>query len=85
MKTKRNTTQEAEVTQDRYARVYQTLKDVKMDILGEIRTIPEVKVSYTTDSNGGVHRCISFDEYSRIAEDIHQQLRHKRKVYHENR
>lgn len=70
--------------QDKGIRVYQTLKDVQMDILGEIRTIPEVRVSYTVDGQGRVHRCMSFEEYNRIADDIHRELRAKRKVYHGN-
>ena len=70
--------------QDKGIRVYQTLKDVKMDILGEIRDIAEVRVSYTKDGQGKVNRCISFEEYNRIADEIHRQLRAKRRVYHEN-
>jgi hypothetical protein len=70
--------------QDKSIRVYQTLKDVKMDILGEIRVIPEVRVSYVMDGNGAVSRCISFEEYNRIADDIHRMLRAKRRVYHEH-
>lgn len=70
--------------QDKGVRVQQVLKDVQMDILGEIRTIPEVKVTYTKDGNGNISRCISLEEYNRIADDIHRELRAKRKVYHEN-
>jgi len=70
--------------QDRTVRVYQTLKDVKMEILGEVRVIPEVRVSYVMDDNGKVSRCISFEEYNRIADEIHRMLRAKRRVYHEH-
>jgi hypothetical protein len=70
--------------QDKGIRVYQTLKDVEMDILGEIRVISEVRVSYTVDGNGKVSRCISFEEYNRIADEIHRMLRAKRRVYHEH-
>lgn len=66
--------------QDKGIRVYQTLKDVQMDILGEVRTIAEVRVSYTSDGK----MSISFDEYNRIAWQVHEELRRKRKVYHEN-
>ena len=68
--------------QDNGLRVLQTLKDVQMDILGKIRTIPEVRVSYTKDGNGNVQRCISFEEYNRIADEIHRELRAQRRVYH---
>lgn len=64
-------------------RIYRTLKNVKMDILGEIRTIEEVRVSYIM-SEGGLTRCISFEEYGRIADEIHRQLRNKRRVYKEH-
>ena len=70
--------------QDKGIRVKVTLKDVQMDILGEIRTIPEVNVTYTKDGLGRIDRCMSFDEYNRIADDIHRELRRRRKVYHEN-
>lgn len=70
--------------QDKGIRVEQVLKDVKMDILGKIRTIAEVKVSYTKNGNGTISRCISFEEYNRIADQIHRELRAKRRVYHEN-
>lgn len=69
---------------DNSKRVYQTLKDVKMDILGEIRIISEVRVSYTKNSKGEISRCISFDEMTRISDEIHRELRAKRRVYHEN-
>lgn len=65
-------------------RIYKTLKDVEMDILGDIRKISEVKVSYTRDSQGKVQRCMSFDEYNRISDDIHHELKHKRRVYYEH-
>lgn len=74
----------SDMIQDKSIRVYQTLKNVEMDILGEIRLIPEVRVSYVRDGNGKVSRCISFEEWNRIADDIHRELRAKRKVYHEN-
>lgn len=70
--------------QDKGIRVYQTLQNVQMHILGEVRTISEVKVSYTRDGRGNVSRCISFEEWNRISDEIHRQLRAKRRVYHEN-
>ncbi len=86
MKTKHNEIDQfrSGMIQDRGIRVYQTLKDVKMDILGEIRDIPEVRVSYTKDGQGKISRCISFEEWNRISDEIHRQLRAKRRVYHEN-
>lgn len=87
MKTKHNTIEEfrSDMIQDKGIGVYQTLKNVQMDILGEIRTVAEARVSYTRDGDGKVHRCMSFEEYNRIANVIHQELRARRKVYHENR
>ena len=64
-------------------RINKTLKNVKMDILGALRTIPEVKVSYTQNANGSITRCISLEEYNRIADEIHRMLRAQRKVYSE--
>lgn len=66
--------------QDKGIRVYQVFKNVQMDILGEIRTIAEVRVSFTNDGK----LCLSFDEYNRIMWSIHQELKRKRRVYHEN-
>jgi len=66
--------------QDRGLRVWQTFKDVKMHILGEIREVAEVRLSFTHDGRWS----ISFDEYNRIADVIHHQLRRKRKVYAEH-
>jgi len=71
------------MSQDRSERFYRTLKDVEMHILGEVRVIPEVKVSYTKDANGNYNRCISFQEYNRIADEVHRMLRSRRRVYHE--
>ena len=68
------------MAQDKTLRVFHTLKDVKMNILGDVRTIPEVRVSYDVDG----HMYLSFDEHNRIADDIHQQLRKQRRVYHGN-
>lgn len=73
----------SDMIQDKGIRVYQTLENVKMDILGDIREIPSVKVSYTRNADGTISRCISFQEYNRIADEIHRQLRAKRKVYSE--
>jgi hypothetical protein len=64
-------------------RVRVTHENIEMDILGEIRPIREVRVSYVKNANGTVSRCMSFDEYNRIADDIHRMLRAKRKVYSE--
>ena len=64
-------------------RVTRVLKNVQMDILGAIRTIPEVKVSYTRNADGSYARCISFEEFNKIADDIHRQLRAQRRVYSE--
>lgn len=69
---------------EKRSRVFQTLKDVQMDILGEMRTIPEIRVSYTKDGEGRINRCISFDEWNRISDEIHRELRERRKVYHGN-
>ena len=71
------------MAQDRSSRVYQTLKDVEMFVLGAVRVIPEVKVSYTLNAKGGTDMNISFQEYNRIADDVHRMLRNKRRVYHE--
>lgn len=71
----------SDMIQDRGIRVYQTLKDVEMDILGEVRLIPEVRVSYVKNADGSISRCISFDEYQRISDEIHRKLRAKRRVY----
>ena len=67
--------------QDKGARVFRTLKNVEMDILGEIRLIPEVRVSYVRNADRTISRCISIDEYQRISDEIHQALRKKRRVY----
>jgi len=64
-------------------RITRTLKNAKMDILGSLRTIPEVKVSYTQNVSGSITRCISLEEYNRIADEIHRILRAQRKVYSE--
>ena len=69
--------QRIRMIQEKWSRVYQTFKDVRMDILGEIRHVEEVKLSMTSDGRWS----ISFDEYNRIADIIHHQLRRKRKVY----
>jgi len=69
--------------QDKGIRVQVTHEDVQMDILGDIRTIASVKVSYTKEANGKVTRSMSFQEYNRIADEIHRQLRAKRRVYSE--
>lgn len=73
----------SDMIQDKGIRVYQTLENVEMDILGAIRVIPSIKVSYTRNADGTVSRCISFQEYNRVADEIHRQLRAKRKVYSE--
>lgn len=70
--------------QDKGVRIYQTLKDVEVDILGEARLIPELKVSYTMDGDGKVSRCISFEEWNKISDDINRMLRARRRVYHGN-
>jgi len=77
------TTFRSSMIQDKGIRVYQTLQDVEMDILGDIRTIKEMRVSYVKNANNTVSRCISFQEYNRIADEIHQELRRQRKVYSE--
>jgi hypothetical protein len=64
-------------------RVTVTHNDIEMDILGDIRPIREAKVSYVKNADGTVSRCMSFDEYNKIADDIHRMLRAKRKVYSE--
>jgi hypothetical protein len=64
-------------------RVSVTHNDVEMDILGDIRPIREARVSYVKNADGTVSRCMSFDEYNRIADDIHRMLRARRKVYSE--
>ncbi len=69
--------------QDKGIRVNVTHEDVQMDILGDIRTVPTAKVSYVKEANGKISRCMSFQEYNRIADEIHRQLRAKRKVYSE--
>lgn len=71
----------SEMIQDKGVRIYKTLKNVEMDILGEIRLIPEVRVSYVKNYDGTIDRCISIDEYQRISDDIHQELRKRRRVY----
>ena len=68
------------MTKDKTVRTHQTLKDVKMNILGDVRTIAEVKVSYDVDGR----MYLSFDEHNRIADEIHQALRRQRRVYHGN-
>ena len=68
------------MTKDKTVRTHQTLKDVKMNILGDVRTIAEVKVSYDVDGR----MYLSFDEHNRIADEIHQTLRRQRRVYHGN-
>jgi hypothetical protein len=77
------TTFRSDMIQDRGIRVTQTLHDVEMDILGAVRKIKEVRVSYTKNDDGTVSRCMSFQEYNRIADDIHRELRRQRKVYSE--
>ena len=57
--------------------------DIEMDILGDIRPIREARVSYVKNADGTVSRCMSFDEYNRIGDEIHRMLRAKRKVYSE--
>ena len=64
-------------------RINQTLENVEMDILGDIRPIREARVSYVKNADNTVSRCMSFSEYNRIADDIHRMLRAKRKVYSE--
>jgi len=71
----------SEMIQDKGVRIYKTLKNVEMDILGEIRVIPEVRVSYVKNYDGTIDRCISIDEYQRIFDEIHQELRKRRRVY----
>lgn len=71
------------MSNSRTDRIEKTLKNVQMDILGAIRTIPEVKVSYTKNRDGSYSRCISLGEYNRIADEIHRQLRAQRRVYSE--
>jgi hypothetical protein len=77
------TTFRSDMIQDKGIRAYQTLHDVEMDILGAVRKIKEVRVSYTRNADGTVSRCLSFDEYQRIADEIHRELRRQRKVYSE--
>ena len=57
-------------------RFRQTLTDHKIEILGDIREIPEIHI--TRDAQGRV--CMSFDEYRRIEEYVHWQLKKRRKV-----
>lgn len=64
-------------------RVHVTHENVQMDILGDIRPIQSVKVSYTKSGDGKVQRCMSFQEYGRIADEVHRMLRAKRRVYSE--
>lgn len=64
-------------------RVYQTLQNVEMDILGDVRVIREARVSYVKNADKTISRCMSFGEYGRIGDEIHRMLRAKRKVYSE--
>lgn len=68
--------------QDKGIRVNVTHEDVKMDILGDVRNVT-AKVSYVKEANGKISRCMSFQEYNRIADVIHHELRAKRRVYSE--
>lgn len=52
------------------------LENQEMEILGDIRTIPEVNVTITGDGRMNM----SFDEYHRIADWVHEELKRKRKV-----
>ncbi len=56
--------------------VKKKFKDMKMDILGKMRVIPELEL--TLNADGAV--TMSFDEYNRIANNIHETLREQRKV-----
>lgn len=58
-------------------RIYKTFKNLRIEILGEIRTIPEVKLTLVPMEGKW---SMSFDEYNRIANDIHLELKKKRKV-----
>ena len=64
-------------------RINVTHENIEMDILGDIRPIRQARVSYVKNADGTVSRCMSFDEYNSIADDIHRMLRAKRKVYSE--
>lgn len=64
-------------------RINVTHNDIEMDILGDVRPIREARVSYVKNADGTVSRCMSFDEYNRISDEIHRMLRAKRKVYSE--
>ncbi len=56
--------------------VKKKFKDVEMDILGKVRLIPELEL--TLNADGTV--TMSFDEYNRIANDIHMKLRTQRRM-----
>jgi hypothetical protein len=58
-------------------RITKKFENCNMFILGEVRKIPEVTLSLIPQDG---RWCMSFDEYNRIANDIHEQLRHRRKV-----
>lgn len=62
-------------------RIPVTHENVEMDILGDIRLLNEVKVSYVKNADNTVSRCMSFDEYNKLSDEIHRQLRARRKVY----
>lgn len=64
-------------------RVFVVHNDIQMEILGDTRPVREARVSYVKDGNGGISRTMSFDEFNRIGDEIHRQLRAKRKVYSE--
>jgi hypothetical protein len=64
-------------------RMYVTHENIEMDILGDIRPIREARVSYVKNADNTVSRCMSFDEFNKIGDEIHRQLRAKRKVYSE--
>ena len=62
---------------DPYRRVTKKFQNKKMFILGEYRVIPEITMSITPRDK---RWALSFDEYNRICDDIHEELKRKRKV-----
>lgn len=64
-------------------RIFVTHENIEMDILGDIRPIREARVSYVRNADNTISRCMSFDEYNKIGDEIHRQLRARRKVYSE--
>jgi hypothetical protein len=68
---------------DHGPRFKKTFKDVEMDILGDIRLIEELTIEFVRNADGTYSRTMSFQEHARIADEIHRQLRAKRRVYSE--